>query len=293
MDKTYTVYRFTFPNGKLYFGITSAAKPEHRWGRGKNYNHLVRNAIDKYGWENITKDVVADNLIQEQAESMEVQLIKEHNTTDPTFGYNIAEGGKSCSGWRVSEETREKLRTYATNRPATHCGRISKALKGRQFTEEHRRNISIHRTGIKHTEEAKEKIRYASSHRTPEAIENHRKGLLGHSVSESTRKKISEAHKGVPKPEWLKEKWREAALNRTPEATEKLARSRSKPILCVNTNKLYRTMLCAKEGEGVSEERISYSCKNNVPVKGLQFYQFPIGTLVEDIVKEHPEYIIY
>lgn len=292
MDKDYKVYRFTFPNGKLYFGITSAVKVQYRWGRGKNYNHLVGKAINKYGWDNVIKEVIASGLSQDEAEAMEIKLIAENDTTNSEHGYNIAKGGKSCSGWVVSDETREKLRQVSKQRECSPETIERLKFYSQHQSEETRRKKSEAMKGKKHTQETKAKISYASLNRSSQAIENHRLGLLGHTVSDETRRKISEAQQGVSKPDWLKEKWRQTALNRTPEVNEKLARSRSKPILCVTTNKLYKTIACASIGEHVSEERICYSCKNNAQVKGLRFYQFPIGTLVENIVKEHPEFII-
>lgn len=282
----YSVYRFTFPNGKLYFGITSCAKVEHRWGKGKNYNGLVRNAINKYGWEHVKKDILYSDLSQEDAEKLEMKLISEYNTTDTDNGYNISTGGKSCRGYHPSEETREKLRAYARNRPQSHLDHISQSLKGREISEEQRRSISAGRKGKLHTEEAKAKIGYASAHRSEQAKENHRKSLLGRKVTAETRAKISAAQSRIPKPDWLKERFREAALNRTAEQTYELARSRSKPIYCVTSHKIYMTMKDASIAENVSEERIGYSIKHHKEVKGKVFLQHNIGTDVNDLLND-------
>lgn len=289
MDRKYTVYQFTFPNGKLYFGITSAIRPEIRWGHGKNYNNLIRRAIDKYGWDNVSKEILADQLSEDQAKSMEIELIARYDTTNPDNGYNLSKGGNSCCGYVVSDETRAKLSDYAKHkRSPEHIKRISEALKGRQFTADHRKKISEGRRGKLHTAEAKSKISYASAHRSEQAKENHRNSLIGRPVSEATRVKISEAQKGVPKPDWLKEKFRQAALHRSPETLEKQARSRSKPIVCATSHTLYKTTKAAALGESVSEERVLYSCKNNVLVKGKQFMQYPIGTNIDTILADNP-----
>lgn len=293
---TYSVYRFTFPNGKLYFGITSAKNILHRWGRnGTGYSKmLVGKAIQKYGWDNVQKDVLYSDIDEKEAKQIEIALIAKYRTTDTEFGYNVTSGGESLSGYTITEEHRNKLKEYALHRPQEHIDKIIKANTGKKFTEEHRRNISIHRKGIKHTEEAKEKIGYASRHRSPQAKENHRKSLIGHPVSEETKKKLSDAQKGVAKPEWLKERFREgqrrAAQN--PEIIEKRARGRSKPIVCTNNNHLYKTMDSASKGESISSERVNHSVKTGQPVKGLCFIQFPRGTSIESILSEHPEYIL-
>ena len=282
----YSVYKFTFPNGKLYFGITSCIKVEHRWGRGKNYNGLVRNAINKYGWDNVKKDVLYSGLSQAEAEQIEMKLISEHNTTNTDSGYNISVGGKSCRGYHPSEETREKLRAYARNRPQSHLDHLSQALKGREISEEQRRSISVGRKGKLHTPETKAKIGYASAHRSEQAKENHRKSLLGREVTAETRAKISAAQSGVPKPDWLKERFREAALSRTKKQTYQLARTRSKPIYCVTSHTVYMTMKDASITEEVSEERIGYSIKYGKAVKGKVFLQHTIGTDVNDLLND-------
>lgn len=292
----YSVYRFTFPNGKLYFGITSAKKVGYRWGNnGSGYSRsLVGKAIQKYGWDNIQKDILYSDISEDDAKQIEISLIAEHKTTDTQFGYNVTSGGEALSGYTITEEHRNKLKEYASHRTQEHINKIIKANTGRKFTEEHRRNISIHRKGIKHTEEAKAKIGYASRHRSPEAKENHRKSLIGHTVSEETRRKLSNAQKGVPKPEWLKERFKEgqrrAAQN--PEILEKRNRGRSKPIVCTNNNHLYKTMDSASKGEGISSERINHSVKTGQSVKGLCFIQFPRGTSIESILSEHTEYVL-
>lgn len=293
---TYSVYRFTFPNGKLYFGITSAKNILHRWGRdGIGYSHmLVGRAIQKYGWDNIQKDVLYSEITEEEAKQIEIDLIAKYRTTDIEFGYNVTSGGESLSGYVITDEHRNKLKEYAKHRSPDHIAKLSQANTGKKFTEEHRHNISIHRKGIKHSEEAKAKIGYASRHRSPEAKENHRRSLIGHQVSEETRQKLSDAQKGVPKPEWLKERFKEgqrrAAQN--PEILEKRNRGRSKPIVCTNNNHLYKTMDNASKGEGISSERVNHSVKTGQPVKGLCFIQFPRGTSIESILSEHSEYIL-
>jgi group I intron endonuclease len=107
----YTLYRHTFPNGKIYIGITKQ-KPEVRWGKnGRNYegNSLLWKAILKYGWENIKHEILYTNLTEEQANELEIDLINQYKATDRNFGYNIWPGGLVSSGWHHSEETKQKL----------------------------------------------------------------------------------------------------------------------------------------------------------------------------------------
>ena len=131
----YSIYIHTFPNGKKYIGVTSW-KPELRWGsNGGNYrNPYMKNAIKKYGWNNISHEIVAENLTAEQASQMEIELIQKYNSADKRYGYNISLGGiesKICS-----EQTKEKLR---------------QANLGKVMSEESKKKISDFQLGQKRT----------------------------------------------------------------------------------------------------------------------------------------------
>lgn len=96
------VYKFTSPSGKIYFGKTSKTIEErvrtHRLGR----NNLIKHnkplprfyaAWKKYPIENWNKEIVEDVKTEQEANILETNLIKQFNTTNPKFGYNMAPGG--------------------------------------------------------------------------------------------------------------------------------------------------------------------------------------------------------
>lgn len=92
----YTVYKHTCPNGKVYIGITKQ-KPERRWGGngcGYKENEYFYRAIQKYGWENIKHEIIAQGLSEDEADEMEIDLISEYRATDRNCGYNRHYGGK-------------------------------------------------------------------------------------------------------------------------------------------------------------------------------------------------------
>lgn len=92
----YKVYKHTCPNGKVYIGITKQ-KPERRWGvNGCGYkeNKYFYRAIQKYGWENIKHEIIAEGLTEAEADAMEIDLISEYRATDRNCGYNRHFGGK-------------------------------------------------------------------------------------------------------------------------------------------------------------------------------------------------------
>lgn len=79
----------------MYVGQTCRTLKERAGKDGKLYHHCVHfgNAIKKYGWENFEVEMIADNLTHNEANDFEKKLIKELNTTDENFGYNISLGG--------------------------------------------------------------------------------------------------------------------------------------------------------------------------------------------------------
>lgn len=92
-----TVYMHTvISNGKKYIGQCNG-DPKLRWGsKGHRYKtQFFYYAINKYGWENIKHETIAENLSQEDADKLEKQLILKYKTYEKEYGYNIEMGGKS------------------------------------------------------------------------------------------------------------------------------------------------------------------------------------------------------
>ena len=91
----YCVYEHVFPNGKRYIGITSDI--ENRWRSGEGYKQQkkIYNAIKKYGWSNIEHNVILGDLTIEQAQGLEIYLIKTLGTIKN--GYNVSIGGENIS----------------------------------------------------------------------------------------------------------------------------------------------------------------------------------------------------
>lgn len=125
--KKYSVYCHTNKiNNKKYVGITSQ-KPKNRWRNGngyKNNEHFFR-AIQKYGWHNFSHEILYVDLSQEEAEKIEIKLIREWETFNNDKGYNIEFGGNVQKF--IPQATRDK---------------ISKALRGHECSEQTRIKIS-------------------------------------------------------------------------------------------------------------------------------------------------------
>jgi len=138
-ENKYVVYVHASPSNKKYVGITCRPTAQ-RWKIGgsgyKGCPHFW-SAIQKYGWDSFSHEVVVKNLTLAEAASLEIMLIKYYETTNPEFGYNRSTGGEGGrAGYVVSDETREK---------------ISAAMKGNQRS-----------LGHKHTVEARAKISAAN-----------------------------------------------------------------------------------------------------------------------------------
>lgn len=134
-------------NGKRYVGVTSKNKPEHRWNSGRGYKenpHFI-SAINKYGWDSFEHVILYDQLSENEAKDIECELIKKWNTQNTKYGYNIASGGSGTPGCHPSEETRRKLSEARRreNLSEETLARRSAALKGRKFSEEHKKRIGI------------------------------------------------------------------------------------------------------------------------------------------------------
>lgn len=138
----YIVYLHRCPNGKVYIGCTSQTT-DKRWrstGIGYKTQTPFWDAICEFGWKNITHEILAENLLREDAERLEAELIMKYRANDPEYGYNVRFGG-SKSKWR--EDSVEKLR---------------QANIGKHHSEETKEKLSRLNKGKKLSEETKAKI---------------------------------------------------------------------------------------------------------------------------------------
>lgn len=179
----YYIYMYTFPNGKKYIGKTKRSMNQRQGSDWSHYKkcRLLWNAIQKYGTENIKTDILFEGtLTDEQASELECFYIAKYKTNackynNPSYGYNLTDGGEGISGCVFTEERLEKL--LAQLKEATDKRR------GKPLSEEHKRKLSEShkgiRTGYKMSEETKRKIGESNS------LKN---------ISEETRRNKSVGH---------------------------------------------------------------------------------------------------
>ena len=161
MENNYTVYKHTFPNGKIYVGIT-CQKPQNRWGKdGSGYKNqtLIYRAIQKYGWDNIKHTILCEKLSEEAACKKEQEFISIFNSANPKYGYNNTYGGEHCKHTLIS---RSKLSKAKLGKPSNrkNCTlseesklKISKSKKGKLVGADNPMY------GKHHTEDALNKMR--------------------------------------------------------------------------------------------------------------------------------------
>lgn len=104
----FCIYKHTnLINNKVYIGQTCQDPPEKRWApsnyKGCTYFYA---AIEKYGWENFSHEIIENNLTLEEANGKEAYWIQYYDSTNQNKGYNIRPGGNNTL---LSEETKKKM----------------------------------------------------------------------------------------------------------------------------------------------------------------------------------------
>ena len=149
MEATYCVYKHTCPNGKCYIGITKQ-NLKNRFHNGRGYDtQLFGRAIQKYGWENITHEILHEGLTVEDAYKLEKESILKFKANNKEHGYNCDNGGAGAEGHVVSPEVRRNQSEVAK--------RLWSDPEKRAILEKHLKELSIQNTGRKRPKEAIER----------------------------------------------------------------------------------------------------------------------------------------
>ena len=128
--KTYNyIYLITNKiNGKIYIGKHSTDKLNDGYmGSGK----LIKNAIQKYGLENFTKEYLAFCDTEEKLNWLECFYIKKYNAKE--CGYNLTDGGEGMLNPKL--EIRQKISNASKGEKNPNFGK--------HWSEETKRKISI------------------------------------------------------------------------------------------------------------------------------------------------------
>lgn len=96
-------------NDKMYIGITSEPtkrKQRHFSKTGHSAFSIIRKAMDKYGRENFSFEILCIGS-KEYILELEVKAITLYRTCEKKFGYNIKPGGQSGRGYSVNGTKRD------------------------------------------------------------------------------------------------------------------------------------------------------------------------------------------
>lgn len=134
-------------NDKVYIGITEQTL-ETRWkghllsAQQKTNRHLY-NAMNKYGIEHFSIEVIEDNIPSKQ-ELLEKEIfyISKYNSADKNFGYNMTYGGDtnpmSCE--ITKQKHRKSMQSEKTRKKISESMKKYRSEYG--FSEEHRKHLS-------------------------------------------------------------------------------------------------------------------------------------------------------
>ena len=183
-------------------------KDDRAWSK----DHLVKIPDNA---ENII--ILESGLTEVGALAIERRMIKWYGRVDNNSGIlrNRTDGGDGSAGAFFSEETKRKMRKP---KPEGHGENVSKALKGKPKSPEHRKALSDAGKGNIPWNKGKKGI-YSEEHRTkiseyrkkhfmdhPEAREKMRQINLGKGLTEEHKKKISGSTIGIPKSDETKKR---------------------------------------------------------------------------------------
>lgn len=154
---------------------------------------------------------------------------------------------------------------WCTHKYNRNYGTLPEKLKGRKFSEATKQKISDalkgnhNALGVKRSEEYKQKLSQSK---------------LGHEVSKATREKLSKANKGRTISEETKHKMREAS------------KLRQKPVLCIETRKIFESIAQAHQITNINGGHISDCCNGKRKTAGGYHWKFVDNLMIYGEVKQ-------
>lgn len=193
------IYVALSPSGKKYYGKSCQSmqvrKKCHNYdANNTNKQKIFLSALRKYGTDNFIWSIVETLTAptREELRSLlnerEKHWIQHDKTTDKNYGYNMTLGGDGGGvfGRKLSEETKR---------------RISESLKGKEYTQERKDNMSKNGKGVPRPKK-----------------DDFIPWCKGKTLSEEIRKKLSVAMKGKPKSEEHKKRLSESLKNKNKDS---------------------------------------------------------------------------
>lgn len=186
------IYKITNKiNNKVYIGQTRRTVAErydrHLYLAKQHENRRLYDAMNHYGYDNfIVEEIVEAS--DEQLNELEIFYIKQYNSIDPAFGYNMTGGGDSF-GCCLSEEVE-----------ARRIAKIAAAHRGRKQSDESVAKRVAKLKGQKRTDVQRQRFSEGQRKRDPATFRR------GFTVSQESRDKISHTLTGQIQSEETKRK---------------------------------------------------------------------------------------
>jgi hypothetical protein len=119
------IYRYLFPNGKNYIGLTTqpknARKNGHNCALNKGDTKYIYNAMRKYGIKNIIYEVLDTAETNEELCEKEIAYIYFYNSYYKNGkGYNMTYGGEGINGYKFTEKQKQNCREAQKRRKEEH-----------------------------------------------------------------------------------------------------------------------------------------------------------------------------
>jgi group I intron endonuclease len=120
MTKIYKIYKLTFPNKKIYIGMTSRTIKQRIKGHIDNSKnpktsfYPLYRVIKKFGINNVNIEIIYETNNFDDINEKEIYFIKFYDSLVSNKGYNIQSGGYKPSkgnrrGTHLTKETKEKI----------------------------------------------------------------------------------------------------------------------------------------------------------------------------------------
>lgn len=249
------IYKFTNKlKNKVYIGQTNNLKKrisEHLKDYIKGDSYFYR-SIKHHGIENFEVEILIQGKFSKtELNQMEISFIRLFKSNNPTYGYNMTIGGDGISGFKHTEESKEK---------------IKKTSLGRKQSSESIKKTVESRKWYKHSNETKEKIR--NKHLGKKQSEETKEKLKGRIVSQETREKLSKSLKGKLKGRVFSsetiEKNRQTHLGKKPslETKEKMRQANLGKIASEESKKKMSESRKGKKHSEETKEKIRQSLLN-------------------------------
>ena len=196
-SRRYIVYCYTNNiNGKKYVGQTCHTLLERSKKDGSGYNHCTYfyHAIQKYGFDNFSATILAENLSKEDADIIEKKYIDLWNLKDHRFGYNLRDGG---SNGALTDNHKRKIGEANKNPSCETRERLRNCRLGQKLSNETKKKIGdVHRGRKQSQDHIDNRIKKITGQkRTDEQKQNISKSLKGKKFSPEHAKKCGEKHR--------------------------------------------------------------------------------------------------